>query len=435
MHIPVGALPQIAQGQNAAETGCTDAVSQSVTDRAKTSAWAKEGAMNLEDIASLAGVSRSTVSRVINNHPRVSDKARRRVQRVIDEHHYKPNAAARSLVTQRTQTIGVLIPQALPDVFTDPWFPILVQGCLDGCRTHDLSLMLLIEPVTDLDVVNRLVESNVRGRRLDGLVVASSMVDDLLVGRLEAENFPYMLLGRGANPSYSFVDVDNRGSAAAAVAHLLSHESIRPAMIAGPTSMVAANDRVDGFRSAVVEAGFDVTTVPVVHVDYNEEGAYHAALGLLSDDNPPDALFVGSDTMAIGALQAARHLDLVVPDNVRVMGFDGIEPDKTSRHDLSTVRQPASLMGAMAVEQLFSRITHPQADPVQHWMPTELILRGSCGCPSVLGEPEEAYNGKRGENQATAELIRAQRRRGPLSSDGGRIETRRNEDVQEGVVR
>jgi LacI family transcriptional regulator len=352
--------------------------------------------MNLEDIARLAGVSRSTVSRVVNDDPRVSAAVRERVQAVIESHGYHPNAAARALASRRSGVFGLIIPQTFGSIYNDPWFPVFIQGCVDGCRAADISLMLLMEPSTEPDVVSRLIERFVASRNVDGLIIASSMVDDVLVARLHDRGFPYMLVGRDAQQRRNFVDIDNRGASAVAVRHLLSHGRSRPAMIGGPEAAVAALDRRQGFLDAVIEAGIEPDTVPIRSVAFSQRGAYREALTLLTADNPPDAIFAASDAMAIGVLQAARHLTIRVPDDLGIMGFDGIEPDRVAQLELSTIRQPARDLGAVAVARLVELVHGNTREPVQIWLDTELLPRHSCGCPPTTGPPVGLMTGKRG---------------------------------------
>ncbi|MBA2277930.1 MAG: LacI family DNA-binding transcriptional regulator [Chloroflexia bacterium] len=367
--------------------------------------------MNLEDVARLAGVSRSTVSRVVNGDRRVSDAARARVQLVIKEHAYHPNASARGLASRRTRIVGLVIPQVVIESFDDPWFPVVIKGALGACDDADLSMMLLMDRSLDDANATGLFGRVIHGRHLDGVVLASSTFDNPLAERLHAERFPFVLIGRSDRENWSFVDIDNRRAAAEAVSHLLGHGYRRPAMLAGPEVVIGAEDRLDGFRDAVAAAGLDGAHIPVRHLPFSQRSAYVAALDLFRASPRPDAFFAASDAMAIGVLQAARALDLRVPDDVAVMGFDDIEEGRAAQLDLSTVRQPASDLGSRAVAILASMIADPARPPVHEWLPTRLVLRGSCGCGFVNARMvESTTEGKRGEALVTqssrvAELV------------------------------
>jgi LacI family transcriptional regulator len=336
--------------------------------------------MNLRDIAEMSGVSRSTVSRVINDDPRVSDAVRAKVKAIIQREGYHPHAAARALASRRSGVFGLVIPQAVGSLFGDPWFPQFTQGCLDAARHLGVTLMLLMEPANDDEAVARLVDRFVVTRHIDGLVLAASLMDDLLIPALSDLGFPYMLVGRARDDGRNFVDIQNRVASADATRHLLSHGRTRPAMIAGPGSMVSAKDRRLGFEDAVREAGIDLETVPIREVNFSQGEAFQAATDILDSSDRPDAIFAASDAMAFGVLQAARRLGIRVPEDLGLMGFDGIEPDRIWDWELSTVRQPAHGIGAMAVTRLNDIVNHRRTGPEQVWLETELILRHSCGC-------------------------------------------------------
>jgi LacI family transcriptional regulator len=332
--------------------------------------------MNLEDIARLAGVSRSTVSRVVNDDPRVSEAVRSRVKAVIAEHNYHPNAAARSLASRRTRVVGLLIPGMASQIFSDPWFPVMIQGCMDGCQEQDLSLMLLMESETDPDAASRLIERMLNGRHLDGVVVATSLVDPVGARLLDRNGVPYVVIGRTASPDASWVDIDNRSAAHAATRHLLDHGRRRAAMLAGPASLQASLDRIAGFEQAAHEAGVPAS---IHDAEFDQRLAYDTALTLLGGADPPDAIFAACDVMAVGVVQAARRLGVDIPDALGVVGFDDIHPTRMSVLGITSMRQPARELGRRAIEILGHRIESPGSPPVHDELPTELIIRASCG--------------------------------------------------------
>ncbi len=333
--------------------------------------------MNLEDIARLAGVSRSTVSRVVNNDPRVSEAVRARVKAVIAEYNYHPNAAARSLASRRTRVVGLLIPGMASQIFSDPWFPVMIQGCMDGCQEQDLSLMLLMESETDPDAANRLIERMLSGRHLDGVVVATSLINPVGARLLEERSVPHVVIGRTENPEISWVDIDNHRAAYAATAHLLGHGRRRAAMLAGPASLRASLDRIAGFEQAAAEAGVPAT---VHDAEFDQRVAYDRALELLSGPDPPDAIFCASDVMAVGVVQAARRLHIAVPEALGIVGFDDIHPTRMAALGITSMRQPARELGHRAIEILGKRIERPADPPIHIELPTELSIRASCGC-------------------------------------------------------
>jgi LacI family transcriptional regulator len=341
-------------------------------------------AVNLEELARLAGVSRSTVSRVINGERWVSDAARERVEEAIRAHHYHPNSSARGLASRRTRILGVLIPTQLSAIFAEPFFAQLIQGAVEACNAHDHNLMLLMDPSADPLIAQRLYRRVIQGRHLDGIVIAASVVEDPIIGQLEADRFPFVLVGRHPERQISFVDADNRAAAQQAVAHLLGHGYLPIAMIAGAPNMIASIDRHAGYVSALEEAGISADPRLVVHGDFTRRGGYRAMQTLLARaDGAPRAVFVASDTMASGALQALRDAGCRVPEDVAVMGFDGLEQTTVSLPILSTVVQPTAALGSEAVQVLLDLIASPERGPVQRFLPTELLLRRSCGCGNL----------------------------------------------------
>ena len=348
--------------------------------------------MTLEELAQLAGVSRSTVSRVINGDRWVSAAARARVEAVIQAHGYHPNSAARSLASRRTRIIGLLIPNQTSTLFNDPFFAHLIQGVVEACNDIDHTLMLLITPTASAAARERLYQRVTQGRQLDGIVIASSDVTDPIIDRLQADQIPFVLIGRHPHREVTFVDVNNRTAACQAVAHLLAHGYRRIGIITGLPNLISTIDRYAGYVDALIQVGIMPDPALAVGADFTRRGGYRAMQTLLSRPGAaPDAVFVISDTMASGALQALRDAGRRVPDDVAVMGFDGLDETTVSQPILSTVAQPIAELGREAVRMLLGRITAPgPGAPGQRYLPTHLVLRRSCGCVAVVDEGERA---------------------------------------------
>ena len=337
--------------------------------------------MTLEEIARLAGVSRSTVSRVVNGDRRVSDTARARVQDVISRHDYHPHAAARSLASRRMRVLGLLVSKSVGGLFTDPFYPILIQGIADACNAADHTLTMLLDTSDDGHAVAQLYGRVIRGRHVDGLVLACHAVDDPIVPRLLADRTPFVLVGRYPGAALSFVDVDSRGAAREAVAHLLGHGYRRIAMLCGPPHLIASIDRHAGYVTALQEAAVPPEPSRVVFADFTQRGGYRAMQGLLADQaGLPEAVFAASDALAFGAMAAIQDAGLRVPDDIAVMGFDGLDEGADTQPPLSTVTQPVADLGREAVRILLASIDDPDRAPEQRFLPTRLTLRGSCGC-------------------------------------------------------
>jgi LacI family transcriptional regulator len=327
----------------------------------------------LEEIARLAGVSRSTVSRVVNDHPSVRPAVRERVQRIIAETGFQPNAAARSLASQRAYMLGLVIPRTVHTVFTDPYFPRLTQGVAQACNEHDYTLSLFIEN-DDIKLFPRLSRTGL----MDGVVVQASSLDDGLIPRLLATGLPLVVAGRpNQSEGVSFVDVDNIKGAYSAVAHLAGLGHQRIAVITGPLNTSVANDRLAGYRQALDARGVPVDEALITAADFTEQGGYYAMRRLLSQNFT--AVFAASDVMARGAIRALAEAGRRVPEDAAVVGFDDLPPATMTNPLLTTVRQPIRRLGAKAVETLLDIIAYGSEPARRIVFDTELVIRQSCG--------------------------------------------------------
>ncbi|HLF25018.1 MAG TPA: LacI family DNA-binding transcriptional regulator [Anaerolineae bacterium] len=331
--------------------------------------------MNLEEIAKLSGVSRSTVSRVINNDRNVRDTTRQRVWEIVRRMNYQPNAAARGLAVGRTHVLGLVIPTGVAALFSDPYFPILIQGVSSACNLHDRSVMLwLAEP----EYERRTIRQVIHGGLIDGVIVSSMLVHDPVVEALIDSDKPFVLIGRHPSSiSVNYIDSDNRNGACEIVTHLLRLGRRQVATITGPQNMIVGVDRRDGYLNALRERGLAIDPNLIVESDFTETGGFAAMQQLLPYQ--PQAVFAASDAMAMGALRAIRETGLRVPDDIAIAGFDDMPFAARSEPPLTTVRQPILRMGAVAAETLIDLIEHPESKPRRIILPIELVVRTSCG--------------------------------------------------------
>ena len=329
----------------------------------------------LEEIAKLTGVSRSTVSRVINNDPHVSEETRQNVMVVVRELNFQPNVAARSLATGRSSILGLVIPTRVASLFTDPYFPALIQGASMACNAQNYSTMLwLAEPEYERRTIQQVINIGL----LDGVVVSSMMIDDPIVAALKDSKIPFVLVGRHPSAEgISYVDVDNVNSAREIVTYLLRLGYRRIATITGPLNLISGRDRYQGYQEALHSRGVALDEELVVEGDYTEEGGYLGMQRLLS--KRPRAVFAASDLMASGALRALREAGLQVPSDVAIVGFDDLPTSARLVPPLTTMRQSVSQLGSVAVEILLDLIQHPGTGPHRVILPTQLVIRESCG--------------------------------------------------------
>lgn len=330
----------------------------------------------LEEIASLANVSRSTVSRVINNDPNVNETTRKRVQDVIREVNFHPNLAARNLAGGRTRIIGFVIPMGVSTLFTDPFFSLLIQGVSSACNASDYSVMLwLAEPEYERRTIHQILNNNL----VDGILIASMVLDDPLIKASIESGRPFITVGRNpTSQNISYVDVDNQKSAQEIVSYLLRLGYRRVATITGPQNLIAGADRMEGYRAALRQWGLPYDPDLVAQSDFTEEGAYLCMQRLIP--RRPQAVFCASDAMALGALRAAKESGLRIPEELAVCGFDDMPFSARTDPPLTTVRQPVFREGVVAAETLIDMIEHPHnLQPHRILLPTELVIRSSCG--------------------------------------------------------
>jgi LacI family transcriptional regulator len=344
----------------------------------------------LEEIASLAQVSRSTVSRVVNDQPNVDPETRERVLRVIREQGYHPNGAARALAGRRSQLIGLVVPQMMSAVFADPYFPMLIQGVSAACEERDYFLMLSFPETSAVGSIPRIV----RGAHLDGLVIAASLTDSTMLRHLSSEGTPFVLVGRSTyEGDVTSVDVDNVRGAAMATQHLIRLGYTAIATITGPLDMTAAVDRRDGYLAALAAAHREPAPGFVQEGDWSEWSGGRGMEALLRLPDRPDAVFVASDSMATGALKAVRAAGLRVPDDVALIGFDDIPLASALEPPLTTVRQPIYRLGHTAAAVLIDDLVRlPEGERSLSQgqrivLGTELIVRESCGQARRLSPP------------------------------------------------
>lgn len=332
-------------------------------------------AATLEQVAGLAGVSRATVSRVVNQSPKVSDEVRRTVEQAIAELGYVPNPAARSLVTRRSDSVGVVITEPTGRLFNDPFFPRLLRGISGELSSRGLQLVLLMpSSQRETDQVQRYLGAG----HVDGVLLVSLHGNDPLPAWLAGRGIPVVVGGRpprGAEVSH--VDVDNRQGARHAVEHLVAIGRCHIGTITGPKDMAVGVDRLAGYREAIAEAGLEIEPDLIIPGDFSQEAGVAAMRTLLARRPQIDGVFAASDLMAAGALLALREAGRRVPDDVAVVGFDDSAIAELSDPPLTSIRQPIEEMGAEMTRLLLESVVRSTAPARRVILSTQLIERAS----------------------------------------------------------
>ena len=327
-------------------------------------------ARTLDDLAELSGVSRATVSRVINGGP-VSEETRRRVLEVIEGTNYRPNLAARSLASGRTGVVGVVMHVDPPVLFEDPYFVALLHGVTDVLADRASGMMLWLGNRSKEETLSRILGSGL----MDGVIVSADNLDDPLVDGLLTSDLPTVLIGhRRSDRTASYVDIDNVGAADAVTTHLIDIGRRRIGHLTGRRGSVAGEDRLDGYQRAMARAGLDGEDL-VVEGDFTHPTGVKAAVELL--DRGVDAIFCANDATASGALETIKGAGLGVPNDVALAGFDDLPVASDLDPPLTTIRQGVHAQGRESAYALLSLLEGPEGGPRRVLLPTELVIRQS----------------------------------------------------------
>lgn len=315
----------------------------------------------LEDVAQVAGVSRATVSRVINGVRNVDPELHKVVWQAVSVTGYVPNRAARSLVTRRTGTIGLVVSDSenhaaddpfMGRFFTDPYFGRVVGGVLSVLRPKGIHLALMLAGEDEARL--RLV-GDLRQGSADGVVILSLHPGDPMPRLVTEAGIPAVLFGRPATPvQISYVDLANEKGAAMAAAHLLGRGCQHIALISGPPEVPASQDRLAGFRQEMARQGH--AYIPSAEGGFTLDSGERGMRELLRQNPNLDGVFAFNDLMAQGALVALHEAGKRVPEDVAVIGFDDSSPALAARPTLTTIRHPIEDMAAEAVRLLTARI-------------------------------------------------------------------------------
>lgn len=329
--------------------------------------------VTIKDVARTAGVSVATVSRVYNGSPQVRAETRDRVQRIGNQLGYSPNGAARSLITSRSHTIGVLLPDLYGEFFSEVIRGIDIAAQREG---YHLLVSGARNDGPDLEAALR----SMRGR-VDGLIVMSPELDAEAARRSLPDAFPVVLLNCPPSTArYASLTVENFEGASAMVTHLAALGHRRIAIIRGADRNFDSAERLRGYRAALVAAGIQPDPALEFGGDFSEHSGHEAARAIVAGGQRPTAVFAANDCMAIGALSAFREAGLRVPSDIALGGFDDIPMGRYMEPALTSVHVDISALGERATVRLLSALRAPADHDVhRETLPTTLVVRRSCG--------------------------------------------------------
>ncbi|KWU52096.1 LacI family DNA-binding transcriptional regulator [Pseudomonas palleroniana] len=328
--------------------------------------------VTMDDVASRAGVSTSTVSHVLNGTRKVSPVTVQAVQRAIEELGYIPNTLARSLARSSTSTIGVAI-----SALSNHYFSETVHAIETECAKHGY-MMLFVDTHDDPEQELRVVTA-LHHRRVDGMVLAPSNGSKAL-DYLRVNQIPTVLVDRMMSEQFDQVGVDNAQPTQALIAHLIAHGHRRIGFIAGREGFSTTDERVAGYRAALQAAGLPFDAQLLVNGGSNTQPARQATAQLLGLAAPPTAIMAGNNLMTLGAMHALRDAHIAVPGQMALVGFDDFDWADFFVPRLTLIAQPVQALGARAVDLLLQRMARPDAPTQSVRLAPTLRLRHSCGC-------------------------------------------------------
>lgn len=327
--------------------------------------------VTIKDIAKEADVSVTTVSRVLNDKPDVGDDTRAKILKIIKEKNYNPNSVARGLVMQKTNTIGLIIPD-----ISNPFFPQVARAVEDKAQELGYSV-IFFNTDNHLERERKAVEL-FKSKQVDGLIVSLSVGNEKIIEELKKANYPVVQIDRSVlNHSYPLISIDNKKSAYQLVEYLLKKGCQSIAHITGDLNTTTARKRLAGYKKAVSDYGIELNGEYIVEGDYSQDSGFKAMKKLLKLKKRPDAVFAANDLSAAGAYKAIFSANLKIPADIAVVGHDDIDIASLLRPELTTMRQPKYDLGEKAVIVLMKMIKNNDLKFKDQILKTDLIIRES----------------------------------------------------------
>lgn len=325
--------------------------------------------LTIRDVAKEAGVSVATISRYINKSSYTSEKTGNKIQAVMDRLNYKPNEIARGLAKQKSNTIALIIPD-----ITNPFFPELVNAIEEVAKSKGYSLLLTTSNEADLQNAN--FWRSFQSRYVDGLILASFQFNKEVLKGMNGLKIPFVRVDRTADLATHSIGVDNYYGAQLAVQHLIGIGCKNIAHISGPASFSQSVERMKGFRG-IMEKEFPDSELIIYEGDFSLEGGKKVSEVMMKNHPEVDGIFLANDLMAIGSLKALKSLNMTVPAEVAIIGFDGIKLTEMVDPELSTIEQPIYNIGISATNRLINLIENKPVDNEASDLTVRLVKRES----------------------------------------------------------
>ena len=341
-------------------------------------------AITIKDVAKLSNVAPSTVSRVIANSPRISEKTKEKVRAAMDELGYHPNFIARSLANQSTRVIGLVLPNSTDVFFQNPFFPTVLRGLSDGANERHYALQISTGK-TDEEIFDGVVQM-VQGGRVDGVILLYSRIEDKVLNYLRERKFPFVVIGKPFKDvdQITYVDNDNYKASKEATNYLIGLGHSQIGFIGGDLNFVVTIERLLGFEKALREADIRSNDDYIIHSEFLREGGQEAIDKLMNLKNPPTALVVADDLMALGVLNTLSEMDISVPDELSILSFNNVLFSELSRPPLTSVDINIFELGFQAAKSLIQLLENEKQPVKRTIVPHKLIKRFSCATHETI---------------------------------------------------
>ncbi|QTL99172.1 LacI family DNA-binding transcriptional regulator [Iocasia frigidifontis] len=330
--------------------------------------------VTIKDVARVAGVSPSTVSRVISDSQRISKKTKKLVRKTMKELGYHQNAIARSLVTKKTNTIGLVMARPTQEAFANPFFSEIIQGI--AVVTQKKHYNLILSSTGDYHEEQEETIKLIRNRRVDGVILMASRSNDELINQLLEAEFPFVLIGR--SPEYQGIPIVNNDNIKAVydtVIYLFKKNYQDIIALSGPREYIVSQDRALGYQKALAEHAHKNQRIIYID-DFTYEDGYQGTLKFLESNREPfDAILAFDDMIALGALRAVQDYGFKVPRDIGIVGFNDDPMISYLRPALTTVKIPINKMGKEAAEMLINILNNEDYQGEEIILPTELVIR------------------------------------------------------------
>lgn len=332
----------------------------------------------LKDVAKKAGVAPSTVSRVINDSSRISEETKFKVRKIMKEMGYHPNINARNLVKQRSHNLGLVIPYSTEEAFADPFYSEILRGI--GVLAHSKGFNLLLLTSNGKEEEKNTVLNAVRGKQIDGVLLLRSKKEDELIDELNKIDFPFVIVGRPEEEDkYHWVNNDNIAASEEVVDYLIEKGHRNIAMIVGDENYIMNNDRLRGYKKSFKKHDLEINDDLLVRSSQTDHQSIYMLSQQMIKEHPEISAFYGmSDTMAYTIMQAMNDMEMSIPEDISIVGFNNNPMSKIVSPPLTTVDINIYLLGNKATELLIG-VINGQVDNYQHTIvPTNIIERESC---------------------------------------------------------